>query len=212
MFTGIIEEKGTVKAIKRGAKSAVLSISAVEVNTDLKLGDSVSVNGVCLTVSSIDGDSFTADVMNETLTRSSLGSLKIGSRVNLERAMQLNGRFGGHIVSGHIDGIGTISNIKQDGIAVWYTVRTLPQIMRYIVEKGSIAIDGISLTVAEVQKDSFSVSIIPHTAQETVLSEKSVGAVVNLENDIIGKYIESFMPSNQGVTKELLMENGFITS
>ena len=210
MFTGIVEEKGVLKAIKKGAKSAVLTIGAAGIFSDLKLGDSVAVNGVCLTVTSIDSDCFTADVMNETLSRSSLGSLIIGSRVNLERAMSLNGRLGGHIVTGHIDGTGTISGIKKEDIAVWYTIRTVPQIMRYIVEKGSIAIDGISLTVAKVQRDGFSVSIIPHTTQETVISEKTIGSVVNLENDIVGKYIEKFMPTSTGVTKELLFKNGFL--
>ena len=209
MFTGIIEEKGTLKAINKGAKSAVLTIGAAVVFSDLKPGDSISVNGVCLTVTSIDGDCFTADVMNETIIRTSLSSLKTGDRVNLERALSLNGRLGGHIVTGHIDGTGTISGIKKEDIAIWYTVRTQPQIMRYIVEKGSVAIDGISLTVATVQRDSFSVSIIPHTAQETVISEKTIGSVVNLENDIIGKYVEKLFPSSQGITKEFLLENGF---
>ena len=210
MFTGIVEEKGTLKEIRKGPKSAVLTIGASVIFSDLKPGDSVAVNGVCLTATSIDGDCFTADVMNETLSRSSLGSLKTGARVNLERAMPVNGRFGGHIVSGHIDGVGTISGIKKEDIAVWYTIRAQPQIMRYIVEKGSVAIDGISLTVAKVQKDSFSVSIIPHTAQQTIISEKTIGSVVNLENDIVGKYIENFISSPQGITNEFLLENGFI--
>ena len=209
MFTGIVEEIGAIKAVKRGARSAVLEVGAVSIFSDLKLGDSVAVNGVCLTVTAIGGNSFTADVMNETLSRSSLGSLKSGSRVNLERAMPADGRFGGHIVSGHIDGVGTISGIKKDDIAIWYTIGAHASVMRYIVEKGSIAVDGISLTVAEVRKDSFSVSIVPHTAQKTVLSEKTIGAVVNLENDIVGKYIEKFMPVSKGITKEFLIENGF---
>lgn len=209
MFTGIIEEIGTVKSVSKGAKSAVLTISAAGIFSDLKPGDSVATNGVCLTVASIDGLVFTSDVMNETLTRSSLGSLKPGNRVNLERAMPADGRFGGHIVSGHIDGTGTISTIRKEDIATWYTIRTAPQIMRYIVEKGSIAIDGISLTVAQVQRESFSVSIIPHTAQETVLPERAIGSTVNLENDILGKYVEKLMAAPGGITKELLLENGF---
>jgi riboflavin synthase len=210
LFTGIIEEKGVVTAIKRGVKSAVLTIGATKVFSDLKIGDSVAVNGVCLTVTSIEGNRFAADVMNETLSRSSLGDLRIGGSVNLERAMPAIGRFGGHIVSGHIDGTGTVSGIKKEDIAVWYTVRASPQIMRYIVEKGSVAIDGISLTVAKAERDRFSVSIIPHTAQETVLSDRMVGDVVNLENDVIGKYIEKLMAAPKGVTEGLLMENGFL--
>lgn len=209
MFTGIIEEIGIIKTVNRAARSVVLSIRADRIFIDLKLGDSVAVNGVCLTVAAIVGDSFTADVMNETLSRSSLGDLKSGNRVNLERAMPADGRFGGHIVSGHIDGIGKISSIRNDGVAIWYTIKAGASIMKYIVEKGSITVDGISLTVAEVRDDSFSVSIIPHTAQKTVLSEKKIGSIVNLENDIVGKYIEKFMPSSQGITKEFLMENGF---
>ena len=180
---------------------------------DVHLGDSIAVNGVCLTVTDFDAASFQADVMNETLSRSSLGSLRSGSPVNLERAMAAGGRFGGHIVSGHIDGTGTISDIKNDGIAVWYTVSAKPEIMRYIVEKGSVAIDGISLTVAKVAADSFSVSIIPHTASQTVLGTKKVGDIVNLENDIIAKYVEKLMkPDSQagGVSMELLAKNGFI--
>ncbi len=209
MFTGIIEEMGEVKAIKKGEKSASLSIAGNLIFSDLKLGDSVATNGVCLTVTSINGNVFTADVMNETLTRSSIGELKTGSNVNLERAMGENGRFGGHIVSGHIDGTGKILAIKKEDIAIWYTVKTDSKIMRYIIEKGSIAIDGISLTVAKVERDNFSVSIIPHTAKETVLWEKKIGSIVNLENDIVGKYIEKLMTSQKGISKDFLLENGF---
>lgn len=209
MFTGIIEEIGTVRSIKKSAKSATLTIEGNVIFSDLKLGDSVSTNGVCLTVTSFQKNKFTADVMNETLSRSSLGELKVGSHVNLERAMSANGRFGGHIVSGHIDGVGKISAIKKDDIAIWYTVKTEPDIMKYIVEKGSVTIDGISLTVAKVKRDNFSVSIIPHTGKKTILSEKRIGSIVNLENDIVGKYIEKFLSSPKGVTKELLLQNGF---
>ncbi len=209
MFTGIIEEIGTVRSVKKGAKSACLTIDANVVFSDLKIGDSVATNGVCLTVTNINGKQFMADVMNETLSRSSLGELKSGSHVNLERAMLSNGRFGGHIVSGHIDGTGKIMSIKKDDIAVWYTIKTDSKIMKYIIEKGSITIDGISLTVAKINRDDFSVSIIPHTSKETILSEKKIGSVVNLENDIVGKYIEKFMSMPKGITKELLLENGF---
>lgn len=209
MFTGIIEEIGLVKAIRKGTKSATLTIRADTIFTDLKLGDSVATNGVCLTVTSIRGKEFTADVMNETLSRSSLGVLKIGGHLNLERAMSVNGRFGGHIVSGHIDGTGKITSIQKDDIAIWYTIQTDDKIMRYIIEKGSITIDGISLTVAKVERDHFWVSIIPHTANKTILSQKTIGSVVNLENDIVGKYIEKFIRSPRSITKEFLLENEF---
>ncbi len=209
MFTGIIEETGYVRNIKRGAKSVSFSISCMKILDDLKTGDSVATNGICLTVTAISNSSFSADIMNETLSRSSLGSLNIGSRVNLERAMPVNGRFGGHIVSGHIDGIGKVTSITKDDIAVWYCIKTIPKIMQYVIEKGSIAIDGISLTVAKVTPDSFSVSVIPHTIQKTTLSDKNVGSIVNLENDIIGKYIERFSTNNKQITKDFLTENGF---
>ena len=214
MFTGIVEEMGVIRSIRRGAHSAVLSIGAETVLSDLKLGDSVAVNGVCLTATSVDSGGFTADVMHETLNRSSLGALAPGSPVNLERAMAAGGRFGGHIVSGHIDGTGTITERRRDDNAVWYTV-SAPALLRYIVEKGSVAIDGISLTVASVAADRFSVSVIPHTAAVTVLGRKRPGDIVNLETDIIGKYVEKLLrPAEDtapkgGISLEFLMENGF---
>lgn len=213
MFTGIIEEVGTVKEIHRSGNNSFIRIQAEKVLSDVHLGDSIAVNGVCLTVTKHDGNIFQADVMNETLNRSSLGKLHSGSPVNLERAMSANGRFGGHIVAGHIDGTGTISDIKNDGIAVWYTINADSGIMRYIVEKGSIAIDGISLTVADVGKNNFSVSVIPHTSGQTILSTKKTGDIVNLENDIIGKYVERLMnPQNtgSGIDMKFLAERGFI--
>ena len=215
MFTGIVEEVGTIRAVRRGRSSSVLSIGARTVLSDLKVGDSVAVNGVCLTATSLDDGGFTADVMHETLDRSSLGGLGAGSRVNLERAMAADGRFGGHIVSGHIDGTGTISHIQQDDNAVWYTVQASPALLRYIVEKGSITIDGISLTVARVGADWFSISAIPHTAAVTILGEKRVGDRVNLETDIIGKYVEKLLRPRKepapagGLTLEFLAQNGF---
>ena len=215
MFTGIIEEVGSVISVTRNGTNSDIRIKAAKVLEGTKLGDSIAVNGVCLTVTAMGGDWFQADVMNETLSRSSLGSLRSGSPVDLERAMAADGRFGGHIVSGHIDGTGTISNIRNDGIAVWYTVSAPPKILRYIVEKGSIAIDGISLTVAKVTDSDFSVSIIPHTAACTVLSHRKTGDTVNLENDIIGKYVEKLMkPAEEkcsgGVSLDMLARNGFI--
>lgn len=215
MFTGIVEEMGCVKSVQHGAVSSFVEIKAEAVISDAHIGDSIAVNGVCLTVTDITADSFRADVMNETLKRSSLGDLRQGSNVNLERAMSANGRFGGHIVSGHIDGTGTITDIKKDGIAVWYTITTSPEILRYIVEKGSVAIDGISLTVADVSDSDFKISVIPHTAAQTVLGFKKSGDIVNIENDIIGKYVEKLMKSGENkteksrITMDFLAENGF---
>lgn len=215
MFTGIVEEMGVLRSVRRGAHSAVLSIGAETVLSDLKIGDSVAVNGVCLTATTVDAGGFTADVMHETLNRSSLGALVPGSPVNLERAMAANGRFGGHMVAGHIDGTGTITARRQDDNAVWYTVSAAPSLLRYIVEKGSIAIDGISLTVASVAADRFSVSVIPHTAAVTVLGRKRPGDIVNLETDIIGKYVEKLLrpaadtAPKGGISLEFLMENRF---
>lgn len=216
MFTGIVEEMGTIAGIQKGAKSAVLTIQAEKVFSDIHIGDSIALNGVCLTVTSFSGNTYTADVMNETLRRSSLGSLAIGSKVNLERAMAANGRFGGHIVSGHIDGTGTITKVEKDDNAIWYTIAAEENLMKYIVEKGSIAIDGISLTVAKRSDMDFAISMIPHTAKETVLSQKKPGDIVNLENDIVGKYIEQLMhyekkeeKKESRLTKEFLLRAGF---
>ena len=222
MFTGIIEEIGEIAGIDRGARSCVLTVRARKVLEDARVGDSIALNGVCLTVTRILNDStYTADVMSETLSRSGLGELKPGSPVNLERAMAANGRFGGHIVSGHIDGTGTVREIKKDDNAVWYTITAPRNVLKYIVEKGSIAIDGISLTVAYVDESCFKVSIIPHTISETNLNTKRVGSQVNLECDIIGKYVEKLMgfkddPTVEaagdtagGITEEFLLKNGF---
>lgn len=216
MFTGIVEEVGTIRNIKRGQHSAVLTIQAKTVLEETRIGDSIAVNGICLTVTRLFPDGFSADVMHETLNRSSLAGLTAGSVVNLERAMPANGRFGGHIVAGHVDGVGHIANIRRDDTAVWYTVHAGPEILRYVVEKGSIAIDGISLTVAALDSDSFQVSIIPHTGSETILLGKKAGDVVNLENDIIGKYVQRLLTNpapeeapESKVTWEFLAENGF---
>lgn len=215
MFTGIVEEMGTIQAIRRGRSSAVLEIQAETVLSDVHIGDSIAVNGVCLTVTSFSAQGFTADVMHETLDRSSLSRLKGGSRVNLERAMAADGRFGGHIVSGHIDGVGTILSTRRDDNAVWYTVQAGPKVLRYVVEKGSVAIDGASLTVASVERDRFSISMIPHTAAVTALGKKGTGDLVNLEADIIGKYVEKLLEPRGGATQEggitmsFLAENGF---
>ena len=207
MFTGIIEEVGTVRRVSTGAAYGTIDIQASTVLEGTKLGDSIAVNGVCLTVTSLSSDGFTADVMAETMRRSALGQLKSGSKVDLERAMAADGRFGGHIVSGHIDGVGTIREMKHEGNAVWVTITASAAILRGIVEKGSIAIDGISLTVAAVDDTSFSVSVIPHTGAQTILLDKKPGDPVNLENDIIGKYVQRFLePAPKAETSNITME------
>ncbi len=216
MFTGIVEEIGKIRSIQRGQRSAVLGIQAREILSDLHIGDSVAVNGICLTVTTLPGNGFTADVMPETMDRTGLGDLHIGDPVDIERAMPANGRFGGHIVSGHIDGTGRIRKMRRDDNAVWYTIEAAPDILRYVVEKGSITIDGISLTVAEVGKDHFSISAIPHTLSVTVLGQRREGDKVNLETDIIGKYVEKLMqpaepaaePEHR-LTREFLSRYGF---
>ena len=217
MFTGIVEEKGAVKSIRRGRHSAVITVSAKKVLQDTVPGDSIAVNGICLTVTSLGPGWFTADVMHETLSRSSLSDAAVGTFVNLERAMAADGRFGGHIVSGHVDGTGVIREIRRDDNAVWFTVSAPGNIMKYIVEKGSVAIDGISLTVATVRDGSFDVSVIPHTLGLTVLGDRCRGDVVNLENDIIGKYVAKLMnyspdspeDNKGGITEEMLIKYGF---
>lgn len=215
MFTGIVEEVGRVEQIRRGQHSAVLVIHAQKVLEDTKIGDSIAVNGICLTVTELFSSGFSADIMHESLNRSSLAGLTGGSRVNLERAMPANGRLGGHIVSGHVDGVGKITSIRRDDTAIWYTVQTKPEILRYIVEKGSITIDGISLTVAAVTQEDFSISAIPHTVSQTVLRERREGDFVNLETDIIGKYVEKLLLPATGrqkenkITREFLYQNGF---
>ena len=193
MFTGIIEEIGKVKAIVRHANSIKLTIAVTKILEDIHIGDSICTNGVCLTVTTFDDSSYTADVLPETMNRTNFKDLRINDLVNCERAMLANGRFGGHIVSGHIDGIGEISKMTRDDKAVRIRIETRPEILRYIVEKGSITIDGISLTVTDVTSFDFGVSIIEHTQDATTLTKKKIGDTVNLENDIVGKYIEKFV-------------------
>ena len=213
MFTGIVEEVGSVKQVISGSNSGEIRIAASKVLEGTKIGDSIAVNGVCLTVTSMDNGGFSADVMPETLRRTNLGYLKSGSPVDLERAMAADGRFGGHIVSGHIDGVGTILEMKQEENAVWVRIGAASQIISLIIEKGSITIDGISLTVAKLGEKDFQVSIIPHTASETILLKKKPGDIVNLENDILGKYVKRLLginkPKESKVTMEFLAENGF---
>lgn len=215
MFTGIIEETGTLCEIKKGAVSAQVRIRCKKVLEGTRIGDSIAVNGICLTVTSLTEDYFTADVMAETMRRSSLSELSVPGIVNLERAMIADGRFGGHIVSGHIDGCGRITAISQEENAVWYTVEAEEKLLRYIVEKGSVALDGISLTVAKVTERDFQVSVIPHTRQETSLWEKKTGSILNIECDIVGKYVEKFLSGSEAqrpksrITETFLMEHGF---
>lgn len=212
LFTGIIEETGKILELAPGR----LKIRAKKALEGTKTGDSIAVNGVCLTVTDIGGNDFTADVMPETLSRSSFGKSKPGDAVNLERAMAADGRFGGHIVSGHIDGTGIIQKITRDGNAVRYQIAADRSILRGIVEKGSVAIDGISLTVTRAEREWFEVSVIPHTLSETTLMEKRRGAAVNLENDVIGKYVERLLSFEEQtaekktvLTKEFLVRAGF---
>ena len=217
MFTGIVEEIGTVKRLQRGAASASLAIRAQTVLEGTRIGDSIAVNGVCLTVTALGPQGFSAHVMHETLDRSALAGLGPGSRVNLERAMRADGRFGGHMVAGHVDGVGRVRSIRRDDTAVWYQVAAGPDLLRYVVEKGSIALDGISLTVARVDEGSFSISAIPHTVAQTTLADRREGDAVNLETDIVGKYVEKLLglpQSSRGfreepLTMEFLTQHGF---
>ncbi len=216
MFTGIIEEIGKVVSVKKGSVSSQITFSAKNILGDVHDGDSIAVNGVCLTATHVTTGIFTADVMAETIRRSNLGNLKTGDSVNMERAMLCGGRFGGHIVSGHIDGCGNIIDLSREENAVWVTVAADQKIMKYIIEKGSVALDGISLTVACVLKDQFRVSVIPHTGEETTLLSKTKGDVINIECDMIGKYVEKLLGYNQEssaksrITGDFLMSHGFI--
>ena len=220
MFTGLVAELGTVQRLARQGNSYHLTVGAKKVLDKLKIGDSVAVNGACLTVVRMDDSGFTADVMPETVRLTNIGSLQPGSRVNLERTLRLCDGLDGHIVSGHVEGLGTISEQRPEGIAVVVTIATSPELLKYIIKKGSIAIDGISLTVTEVTDTGFSVSLIPHTAKETTLGLKKVGDSVNLETDILGKYVERMLTWNSSQAKQAsksdtlnmktLLENGFV--
>ncbi|MGI6065596.1 MAG: riboflavin synthase [Bacillota bacterium] len=218
MFTGLVEELGTLTSIVKGARSARLLIGASRVLEDGKIGDSIAVNGVCLTVVAINEKGFQADVMAETLNKSNLGDLRPGEKVNLERALRLSDRLGGHLVSGHIDGVGKIIRQEVMDIAIVTEIEAPPELLKYIIPKGSVAIDGISLTVVSVEENSFTVSLIPHTAKVTSLGFKQVGDKVNLETDIIGKYIERMVhyqndsknKSESRLSMDFLAEHGFI--
>lgn len=216
MFTGIIEEIGIVQSVVKTAKSAQISIGAKKILEDISVGDSISTNGVCLTVSAFNPHSFSADVMPETMRRSNLKGLRKGSPVNLERALRVGDRLGGHMVSGHIDGVGIIRACEKEDNATWVTIQAPDAILRYVIPKGSVAIDGISLTAAYADKRMFKVSIIPLTQRETTLLEKKVGHEVNLECDPVGKYVEKLLSSqletenSSSVNMGFLKENGFL--
>jgi len=213
MFTGIIEEVGTIRSIRRGGQSVSLEVEAQKVLEETRIGDSINTDGVCLTVTALQAGGFTVDVMPETMERTTFNELKPGSKVNLERALRLSDRLGGHIVSGHIDGTGRITERRREGNAEWFRIAAGTMILKYIVEKGSVAIDGISLTVIEVDEKSFAIGIIPLTQAETTILQKRVGAEVNIECDILGKYVEKLIRGEEktgGVTLEDLAKNGFV--
>lgn len=215
MFTGIIIEMGQIKKIQPGAESVRLTIKGQKVIELSKIGDSIAVNGVCLTVTQFEHDSFSADVMPETVRRTDLRALKIGDFVNLEPALRIGDSIGGHMVSGHVDGVGRIVTIRKEDNALWFAIEAHESVLNYIVTKGSVALDGISLTVAEVDRSTFSVSLIPHTASVTTFGKRKIGDLINIETDMIGKYIEKYVAAyqvkkTQGVTMDLLEKNGFI--
>ncbi|TSB46844.1 riboflavin synthase [Alkalicoccobacillus porphyridii] len=214
MFTGIIEEVGTIQQITSSGEAVVMTIRASKVLTDVQEGDSIAVNGVCLTVTSYTENSFEVDMMPETVRATSLQNLSTNSKVNLERAMHAQGRFGGHFVSGHVDGVGTISHKSQDHNAIYYTIEVASDLRRYMINKGSVAVDGTSLTIFGVSESSFTISIIPHTVDHTIIGDKKVGDIVNIECDLVGKYIEQFIqspPKKEGITSEFLTKQGYDT-
>jgi riboflavin synthase len=218
MFTGIIEEIGSILSIKQTGQSIIIEIEAMKILEDVHLGDSISVNGVCLTVTKYSAKQFTVDVMPETFKATSLRSLKRGSKVNLERAMAAGGRFGGHFVSGHADGTGVIISKKPLENAVYYEIEVNSDLLPYIIYKGSIAVDGTSLTVFGVTENSFTISLIPHSLSESIIGLKSTGEIVNIECDMLGKYVEHFLTrrfsgapteKKSSITAAFLEENGF---
>lgn len=215
MFTGLIEDVGILQDIRTSANQAVLSISTNLPMVELTLGESIAVNGVCLTVTSFGGGVFAADVSPETLRCTSLGRLSRGSKVNLERALRLSDRLGGHMVTGHVDGLARIVDRRQEGNAWLFRFQVESAVGSSLVAKGSVTVDGISLTINEVTNESFSLAIIPHTLEKTTLSERKVGDEVNIETDLIGKYVARFLKNGvpekeQGVTMDVLAKHGFL--
>lgn len=205
MFTGIVEEVGCIESVTKGEKSSRLRIKAKAVLEGTKIGDSICTNGVCLTVTRIHGESFSADVMAETMRSSNLGALNIGSKVNLERAVALGGRFGGHLVSGHIDGTGIVRAVTREDNAIWVSISVSGSIGRYLVEKGSVTVDGVSLTVARIEPWGFRISLIPHTQKETLLIGRTPGQTVNLECDLLAKYVEKLLQRGTMQTTDLAL-------
>jgi riboflavin synthase len=215
MFTGLIEDVGTIRQLRRGGEGARITVATRLPMEEITLGESVAVNGICLTVVSFGSGTFAADVSPESLERSTLGELAPGAAVNLERALRLSDRLGGHLVSGHVDGVATVTERRQDRNAVRFTFRLPKELTRYLVEKGSVTVDGISLTVNEVGAESFGLAVIPHTLSATTLKDLRPGGRVNIETDLIGKYVERFLgkdPSSGGSTLDLrfLANNGFL--
>lgn len=218
MFTGIIEEIGTISNIKQTSESIVITIDARKILNDVRLGDSISVNGVCLTVTAFTDKQFTVDVMPETVKSTSLKYLKRGSKINLERAMAAGGRFGGHFVSGHADGIGTIKGKRPFENAIYYEIEVAKELLQHIIYKGSVTVDGTSLTVFGLSENSFTISLIPHTSKETIIGLKGIGEIVNVECDMLGKYVDHFLARRfngeqtirkSSITTQFLEENGF---
>lgn len=221
MFTGLVEEVGQIRRIGRKGEAMVLNIGASAIMSDLKIGDSVAVNGVCLTATTLEGGGFTADVMPETYRHTNLSQLQSGSKVNLERAMLSGGRFGGHIVQGHVDGTGVIGSITRDQNAIVFEIKPDDtQLFKYLIPKGSVTLDGISLTVVHTSQNAFTVSIIPHTIGETVLNVKKTGDTINIECDILGKYVDHLLHYGKGhqetgagkprsISEDFLANHGF---
>ncbi|WP_100407124.1 riboflavin synthase [Bacillus solitudinis] len=216
MFTGIIEEVGTIDDIRQSGEAIVMKIAASSILDDVHLGDSISVNGVCLTVTSFTTKQFSVDIMPETVRATSLKGLGRGSKVNLERAMSAKGRFGGHFVSGHVDGTGHVLSKDAQHNAVYYRIGVSEELRTYMIHKGSVAVDGTSLTIFAVDNESFTISIIPHTIEQTIIGSKNVGDIVNIECDMVGKYIEQFImrrfdatKANSSLTSSFLEEHGY---
>ncbi|PJK15993.1 riboflavin synthase [Chryseomicrobium excrementi] len=213
MFTGIIEELGTIKRVSRSQEAMTLTIEAETILQDVALGDSIAINGICLTVTSFSKTQFTVDVMPETFAATTIGQLKAGNRVNLERAMAANGRFGGHFVTGHCDAVGTITSILANQNAIQMTIQFPENFRPYVIQKGSITVDGVSLTIFGLSQRELMISIIPHTVDKTILHSKKVGDSVNLEFDVLGKYIlgaaEAKKSPQSKVTHDFLQKNGY---
>ena len=215
MFTGIVEEMGLIRSLANGQSSAALTVEAARVLDGIRLGDSIAVNGACLTVTGFSAGSFTVDVMHETLRKTNLGRLQAGSRVNLERAMALGDRLGGHLVAGHVDAAGVILSLQEKGIATEMWVSVPGELEQYLIPQGSVALDGVSLTIADLKEGALMVGLIPHTRETTTLGGKKTGDLLNIEADLLGKYVSSLLQragvqEQKGITMDSLLENGFM--